>query len=182
MVGSPSRGLESRQKRMSADPKQLERPPWSALTMTHSVFAFGNELARRYPPDIAPMAAIREISDACLHALTALMKPSDVVGLFSARPVPASRDLVVIAHKMVEQMVYEWSEAAPHHRRVCESYPSRRPRDDAPRGIDETGAVLRADDCARILYWHPQRGAIGGNGGRTGAADLSIGLLATATA
>jgi GNAT superfamily N-acetyltransferase len=97
---------------MSADPKQLERPPWSALTTTHSVFALGNELARRYPLDIAPMAAIREVSHACLQALAELMKPSDVVGLFGARPVPASRALVFIAHKMVEQMVYDWSEAA----------------------------------------------------------------------
>jgi GNAT superfamily N-acetyltransferase len=98
---------------MRANPKQLEQPPWSALTTTHSVFALGNELARRYPPDIAPMAAVREVSDACLQALTELMRPSDVVGLFSARPIPTSRNLDVIAHLMVEQMVYEWGEAAP---------------------------------------------------------------------
>jgi hypothetical protein len=54
---------------MHADPKQLERPPWSALTTTHSDFALGNDLARRYQPDIAPMAAIREVSDTCLRAM-----------------------------------------------------------------------------------------------------------------
>ena len=43
---------------MGPDPKQLERPIWSALTTTHASFALGNDLARRYPPDISPMAAV----------------------------------------------------------------------------------------------------------------------------
>lgn len=90
---------------MSAD-ELLERPPWSALTTTQAGFALGNDLARRYPPDIAPMAAIREISQASLQALTALMKPGDVVGLFSAKPVSDGRELAVINRKDVEQMVY----------------------------------------------------------------------------
>jgi ribosomal protein S18 acetylase RimI-like enzyme len=94
------------------DAKQLEQPPWSALTTTHAALALGNELARRYPPDIAPMAGIREVSPACLDALAALMKPGDVVGLFGAEPVPANGDLDVVAHKLIEQMVYEGSEIA----------------------------------------------------------------------
>jgi ribosomal protein S18 acetylase RimI-like enzyme len=99
--------------RMGADPKQLERPPWSALTTTHSSFALGNDLARRYQPEVAPMAALREVSDACMQALTGLMKPGEVVGLFSAEPVSANRDLNVIAHKTVEQMVFEGTKAPP---------------------------------------------------------------------
>jgi ribosomal protein S18 acetylase RimI-like enzyme len=95
-----------------ADSKQLEQPPWSALTTTHAAFALGNALARRYPPDIAPMAGIRDVSSACLDALAALMKPDDVVGLFSTEPVPANGDLVVVGHKMIEQMVYERGEIA----------------------------------------------------------------------
>jgi GNAT superfamily N-acetyltransferase len=92
---------------MGADPKQLERPPWSALTTTHAGFALGNDLARRYPRDIAPMAAIREVSQACLQALTALMNPGEAFGLFSAEPVAASGDLVAVALKTVEQMVHD---------------------------------------------------------------------------
>jgi predicted GNAT family acetyltransferase len=98
---------------MHADSKQLEKPPWSALTTTHAIFALGNDLARRYPPDIAPMAAIREVSDACLQALASLMAPGDIVGLFGAQPVPASGNLVAMAQMPVEQMVYEPREAAP---------------------------------------------------------------------
>ena len=98
---------------MSADPTQLERPSWSALTTTHSHFALGNDLARRYQPDVAPMAAIREVSDSCLQALIALMIPGDVVGLFTSKPISAIRDLVVVADKMVEKMVYDGNRAAP---------------------------------------------------------------------
>ena len=98
---------------MGPDPKQLERPIWSALTTTHASFALGNDLARRYPPDISPMAAVRDVSqDPCLQSLTKLLAPGDVVGLFSTEQVPADRNLAVIAQKVIDQMVYERGEAA----------------------------------------------------------------------
>jgi len=83
---------------VAPDPKLLERPPWSALTTTHSGFALGNDLARRYPATIAPMAVVREISNASLNALAALMSPGDVVGLFGPEPVSKAGDLLVVAH------------------------------------------------------------------------------------
>jgi predicted GNAT family acetyltransferase len=95
------------------DPGQLERPTWSALTTQHARFALGSGLARRYPPDISPLSAVGEVSDASLRDLASLLAPGEVVGLFSAEPVAATRDLTVIAHKVVDQMVYGGSEAAP---------------------------------------------------------------------
>ena len=96
------------------DAKQLEQPPWSALTSTHAALALGNALARRYPPDIAPMVGIREVSPACLDALAALMRPGDdIVGLFGAEPIPASGNLVVVDNMMIEQMIYEGREILP---------------------------------------------------------------------
>ena len=98
---------------MLADRKQLERPPWSALTTAHSSFAFGDDRARRYRPDFAPMAAVRDASDECLQALGATMRPGEVVGLFDAVPISGNRSLEVIVHKTVEQMVYEESAVPP---------------------------------------------------------------------
>ena len=95
------------------DPRQLEQPPWSALTTTHAALALGDAFARRYPPELAPMAGLRDVSPACLEALAALMKPGDIVGLFGAAPVPASGDLVVAAHMTIEQMICERSVTAP---------------------------------------------------------------------
>lgn len=98
---------------MTGDPKLLERPVWSALTTAHAGFARGNDLARRYSPDVAPMCSVREVSDACLQALAALMAPGDIVGLFSAEPVAAGGGLTVLAQKFVEQMVYAHGEVPP---------------------------------------------------------------------
>ena len=96
---------------MRADSQLLERPPWSALTTAHAPFALGDDLARRYQPAVAPMAAVRDVSNDCLHALQAIMKPGDIVGLFSAEPVAATEGLKAVANMTVEQMVYEGSGA-----------------------------------------------------------------------
>lgn len=98
---------------MSADVSQLDRPQWSALTTTHARFALANDLARRYRPDIAPLSAVREVSDECVQALGALTQPGDVVGLFDAEPVPGSKNLTAFRHKPIEQMVYEGGTVAP---------------------------------------------------------------------
>ncbi len=92
---------------MTADPKQLARPIWSALTTSHARFALGNDMARRFPPDVSPMTAVREVSPANLKALSDLVTPGEIVGLFSAEPVFADGDFAVIEHKSVDQMVYE---------------------------------------------------------------------------
>lgn len=99
---------------MAPDPKLLERPPWSALTTTHSDFALGSDLARRYPATIAPMAGVREISNACLNALAALMSPGDMVGLFGPEPVSEASDLLVVAHKHIDQMTCDRLDNSAH--------------------------------------------------------------------
>ena len=108
----------------AGDPAQLERPTWSALTTRHASFALGNGLARRYPPDISPMSAVREVSEGSLQDLAALLAPGDIVGLFSAEPVAATRDLTVMFHKFVDQMIYEGSETAPTASVVAELTPA----------------------------------------------------------
>jgi len=94
---------------MHNDLSPLDLPPWSALTTAHAGFSLGNDSARRYRPAFAPLAAIREISDACLSSLHDLMQPGDVVGLFSPDPVLSRQGLNAITQKTVEQMVY-WSD------------------------------------------------------------------------
>ena len=114
---------------MALDHRLLERPPWSALTTVHSKFALGSDLARRYPATIAPMAGVREISDASLNALAALMTPGDVVGLFGPEPVLEAPvleagDLLVIAHKHIEQMTCDRQDNSPHIGHITELTPA----------------------------------------------------------
>ena len=53
------------------------------------------------------MAAVRDAADECFQALSAAMRPGEVVGLFNSAPVAGNRSLEVIVHKTIEQMVYE---------------------------------------------------------------------------
>ena len=109
---------------MAPDPRLLERPPWSALTTMHSEFAVGGDLARRYPTAIAPMAGVREMSDASLNALAALMSPGDVVGLFGPEPVSEAGDLLVVAHKHIDQMTCDRQDDSPHTGNITKLMPA----------------------------------------------------------
>jgi predicted GNAT family acetyltransferase len=90
------------------------------MTTTHANFALGGDLARRYPATIAPMAGVREISNASLNALAALMSPGDVVGLFGPEPVSEVGDLLVVAHKHLDQMTCDRQDNSLHTGHVTE--------------------------------------------------------------
>jgi len=53
----------------------LDRPVWSALDGGHRHLALGGPLARRYPCEIGPFAAIADDSLAAWDALAALLLP-----------------------------------------------------------------------------------------------------------
>jgi predicted GNAT family acetyltransferase len=60
----------------------LDNPIWSALTTAHARFAEGDGLARRYPPEVTPLAGLREQSPEAYQALAKLMPVGDMAGLF----------------------------------------------------------------------------------------------------
>ena len=90
----------------------------------HANFALGGDLARRYPATIAPMAGVREISNASLNALAALMRPGDVVGLFGPEPVSEAGDLLVVSHKHIDQMICDRQDNSPQTGPVTELTPA----------------------------------------------------------
>lgn len=59
----------------------LDNPAWHALTGPHASFAIGNELALRYPDDVAPFVAVKSWDDpAVWDALIDLVGPGGEVG------------------------------------------------------------------------------------------------------
>jgi ribosomal protein S18 acetylase RimI-like enzyme len=60
----------------------LDHPIWHSLTTTHAHLALGTSLARRYPPEIGPLAALREPTPEAYAELAALTPAGDVVVLF----------------------------------------------------------------------------------------------------
>ena len=70
----------------------LDRPVWSALAGGHRHLAIGNALAKRYPREIGPFAALADASPAAWEALALLLAPGDAALLVTPEapaPVPA---------------------------------------------------------------------------------------------
>jgi len=60
----------------------LDNPIWYALTTAHARFAEGDELARRYPPAVTPLAGLVEQSPKAYSALARLIPIGGIAGFF----------------------------------------------------------------------------------------------------
>lgn len=83
----------------------LDHPIWSALTSRQQALAQGGALARRYPPAIAPFAAMPGDSAENFTALGALMSPSDVAVLFTLDAVTPTAEFKILLAETGEQMI-----------------------------------------------------------------------------
>jgi GNAT superfamily N-acetyltransferase len=57
----------------------LDRPIWTALATSQAHLGYGNALARRYHPEVAPFAAIKSQDEESYAALHKLLSPGDRV-------------------------------------------------------------------------------------------------------
>jgi ribosomal protein S18 acetylase RimI-like enzyme len=85
----------------------LDRPVWSALTTRHAALAEGGELARRYPPSVAPFAAARDDSKASLQELARLPRPDESLLLLQADGIALPPGCVAVSIAAGVQMVAE---------------------------------------------------------------------------
>lgn len=96
----------------------LDNPVWSALSTSHASFAEGNELAKRYPVNVAPFAATRDQSVESYDSLAQLLGPGETAAL----PLAAMPDLPVgwtIVFKVNSaQMVWNGKAPLPLTRKV----------------------------------------------------------------
>lgn len=83
----------------------LDNPSWHALTGPHAPFAIGDDLVRRYPPEVAPFVAVRSWDDPRVwDALAELVGPDAEVGL-SGTDDPPPPGWEVLGHGAGVQMV-----------------------------------------------------------------------------
>ena len=75
------------------------------MTTRQQVLAQGGALARRYPPDIAPFAAMVDMSPESFASLGALMSGSDYVVLFTPDPVNPPQQFKILFAATGEQMI-----------------------------------------------------------------------------
>jgi predicted GNAT family acetyltransferase len=94
----------------------LDNPAWSALTTHQAHLALGGDLARRYPPHLAPIAALGRRDRAALEELATLVPEGDSVSLPATLEGVAPLlppQLVATLQKHLVQMVCETPVAVP---------------------------------------------------------------------
>ena len=69
----------------------LDNPIWHALSTTHSKFAEGNDLAKRYPTAMCPLAGIEAPSDAAYRRLAEIVEPEGGAGMLMETESPAPK-------------------------------------------------------------------------------------------
>ena len=62
---------------LKQDESVLDNPAWHALNSNHAHFAIGDGLAKRYPADVSPIAAIAALDTASLRDLAAIFAPGE---------------------------------------------------------------------------------------------------------
>jgi len=89
----------------------LDNPVWNALSTSQASFAEGDELAKRYPVDVAPFAATRDQSPESYHSLAQLLGPGETIALpLASEPdLPAGWTIV----RKVNSAQMEWDGSAP---------------------------------------------------------------------
>lgn len=109
----------------------LDNPIWHALSTVHASFAEGDELAKRYPIDVAPLAAMKEQTPSAYASLGQLLEKQDMAVLFLDAPPCPPQGWKFIRNFLMEQM-------------VCTGLP------DAPTTANEIQA-LRKEDVPQML-------------------------------
>ncbi len=87
----------------------LDNPIWNALSTSHCRFAQGNAIAKRYLPEIGPLAGMERQSSASYDALRQVVPPGDSAALFLTEPPQIPRN-------------WDLSQTFAVHQMVCESF------------------------------------------------------------
>jgi predicted GNAT family acetyltransferase len=83
----------------------LDQPIWAALTSRHGAFAHGDGLARRYPADMAPFAAVRDPDPAGFVGLAQIAAPGDTLALLSVHALTLPEAFTVERTLVLDQMM-----------------------------------------------------------------------------
>ena len=89
--------------------ESLDNPIWFALTTEHRILARSHGLARRYPPDVSPLAAFLHPTNDAFADLRRLVSPGEHVALFTAIPLDLPGDWQIDRSRWIDQMICEAS-------------------------------------------------------------------------
>jgi ribosomal protein S18 acetylase RimI-like enzyme len=127
----------------------LDHPVWTALTSRQQALAEGGTLARRYPPDIAPFAAIADMSAQSFASLGALMSRFDIAVLFTPDTVTPSPEFKILLAETGEQMIGTPAEN------------SSRTADIVKLGVDDVPAMMELTKLTKPGPFTPRSHELG---------------------
>src|ERR1700674_4370362 len=93
--------------------ESLDNPIWFALRTEHRLLARSHGLARRYPPDVSPLAGLLHPTNDAFADLQQLVSPGEQVALFTASPLDVPGNWQVDRSRWIDQMICEASLAPP---------------------------------------------------------------------
>ncbi len=93
----------------------LDRAAWHALTGPQAGHGFGNDLARRFHPDIGPLAAPRDHSPEAIAALADLVPADGVLATILAQPMDLPPSVEVVRCSPALQMIMDMPPALFEH-------------------------------------------------------------------
>jgi ribosomal protein S18 acetylase RimI-like enzyme len=96
----------------------LDRPVWNTLATRHARFAVGGDRARRFAPDIGPLAGARDDEPESLAALAELVPIDGTLLLLQADPVVLPASLAAVTTAAGVQMVLDRLADVPPDPRV----------------------------------------------------------------
>jgi len=87
--------------------ESLDNPIWFALTTEHRFLTRSYGLARRYPADVSPLAALHYPTKDAFADLQRLVSPGEHVALFTASPFDVPANWQVDRSRWIDQMICE---------------------------------------------------------------------------
>jgi predicted GNAT family acetyltransferase len=90
----------------------LDNIIWNALTTRQAQFAQTSGEARRFMPEVSPLAAFREPTPEGYESLAGLLSPRGTIGLFLDAPYEPRAGWSLVAGAPMPEMVYEGNGAA----------------------------------------------------------------------
>jgi hypothetical protein len=92
----------------------LDNPVWFALTTDRRLLARSYGFARRYPPDVSPLAALLHPTNDAFADLRRLVRPGEHVALFTSSPLDVPGGWLIDRSRWIDQMICEASLEPPH--------------------------------------------------------------------
>jgi ribosomal protein S18 acetylase RimI-like enzyme len=127
----------------------LDRPVWNTLATRHARFAVGDDRARRFAPDIGPLAGARDDEPESLAALAEIVPIDGTLLLLQADPVVLPALLAAVTTAIGVQMVLD---------RLADVLPDPR---IVPLTADDAPAMLELATLTRPGPFGPRAPALG---------------------